>query len=131
MNEVLAILAAATLILLTAIIALNKQQVTPIVYTIHMRIGRVTALVTAGNDIGRNALPQPVVENKILSDEPAVEALLLYLFGIIDNTAFEVKHMLKSMMQHVCAGLFATDAAGAVHNDIFIFLFLQHINRHR
>jgi hypothetical protein len=130
MNKILAFLTAATFILLAAAFALDKQQMASVVGTVCMIIGWVTTLVTTGNNIGRNTLPQPVVEHKVLSNELAVEPVFLYLFGIIDNAAFQVKNILKPMMQHVRTGFFTTDTTGAVHNDIFIFPVFQHINRH-
>jgi hypothetical protein len=130
MYKILAFLTTAAFILLPAIVALDKQQVTTIVGAIRMVICRVTTLVATGNNIGCNALPKSVVEHKVFSNELTVKPVFLYLFGIIDNAAFEVKYILKPMMQHIGTGFFAADTAGAVHNDIFILRVFQHVNRH-
>jgi len=44
---------------------------TAIIFTIGMRIGRLTALVTFGDYIRRNTLSQPVVKNKIFTNKTA------------------------------------------------------------
>ena len=61
MNEILAIFAAATFVLLATVLALYKQEVATIIGTIRLGIGWVSALVAAGDHIGFNSLAQPVV----------------------------------------------------------------------
>ena len=39
-----------------------------------MRIRGVTTLMTSGNDIFRDPLPQPVIKYKILPDEPGFQS---------------------------------------------------------
>ncbi len=106
--------------LFAAFFALNKQQVTTIIGTIRMRIGGFTALMAFGDYFRSNALAQAVVEHKVLSYELAIEPLFFYLFGVVDNTAFEVKHIPEPIMQHISAGFLATNAAGAIHNDVLV-----------
>ena len=94
MNKVLALPAAAAFISFPAFPALNKQQVAGFIGAVHMSICRLTTLVAFGNDLFSDPLPQPVVENKILSVEFSWQLFLLYLIGIINNAAFEVLYLL-------------------------------------
>ena len=67
MDKILAFLAAAIFIFFPAIIALNKQKVTGVIYAVYVGIGRFTTLVTIGNDLIGDPLSQPLIKDKILS----------------------------------------------------------------
>ena len=68
---------------------------TAIIFTVGMRIGRLAALMAFGNNILCDPLPQPVVKNKILTDEFTFQSFLLCLAGIIDDPTFQVKYILN------------------------------------
>ena len=89
-NEVLALLAAAAIVFLFALFALDKQQVTTFVGAVHMGVGGLTALVAAGNHFIGDPFAQAVVENKILSVKFYRQLFILHLVGVVDDAAFEV-----------------------------------------
>jgi hypothetical protein len=57
MNKILTLVAAASFVFGFALIALYKEQVAGIVYTIGMRVSRLSALMTFGNYIFSYPLP--------------------------------------------------------------------------
>ncbi len=60
-----------------------------------------------------------------------IQPFLFYLVHIIDDTSFQVKHIFKSLVQHIRTCLFTTDAACTIHDDVFIFISLHHVHGHR
>src|SRR6476646_9049418 len=98
---------------------------TAFISAIHVRISWLAALVTGSNNFISDALAQPVIKHKVFPVELIFQTLLFYLLRIVDDTPFEVIHIFETRMQHKSAGLFATDAAGAVHDNVFILFVLQ------
>src|SRR5260221_14637235 len=121
MNCFITLVAAASFISNGTFITLNKQKMTAIIFTIGMGISRFSALVAFCNNIFCDSFTQPVVKNKILSYKFTWKAFFLYLLRIVDNTAFEMKYIFKSIMQHIDTGFFTTDAARTVHDNVFVF----------
>src|SRR5438045_4225138 len=102
-----------------------------IILTIRMCITWLPALMALAYYLTAYLLPQPIIKNKIFPSEFIMKIFFFHFIGIINNAAFQMKNIFKTIVQHVCAGLFAADAACAIHNDVLIFIFFQHINSHR
>src|SRR5262245_59580258 len=101
MDHVLALLAATPIVFPGTLITLNKQKMTAAIHAVGMRIGRLAALMTPGDNVFRDPLSQPLVEHKILPDELALQTLFLYLSCIVDDSSLEVKHVVEPVVQHV------------------------------
>ena len=69
-----------------------------VIGAIDMRVSGLAALVAICNYIIRNPLSQPVVKNKIFSDKLTLFPLFIYIPGIVNNTAFQVKYMIKPVV---------------------------------
>ena len=93
MDSRLAPRTTTALIFLRAGRTLNKQQMTPLIPAIGMRIGRLPALMTTRDHFITDALPHPVVKNKILPPELIFQPLLFYGIGIVDDPALQVKYI--------------------------------------
>ena len=61
---------------------------TRIIYTVHMCIGRLTALMALRNYLFRYPLSQPLVKYKIFSMKFYPQSFFFCFIDIIDNTAF-------------------------------------------
>ena len=88
---------------------------TPLVDTIGMGVGGLSALVAACDHIFGNTLREPFVKNEIFSDKKIIQLLFFDLTSIIDDTPFEVKNILESLVEHISRGLLAANASGTVH----------------
>src|SRR5690348_14832039 len=95
-----------------------------------MRIAGFAALMAMTYNLIPHCFSEPSVKNKIFTMKFIGEIMFFYLVGILNNSAFQVKYIFKSIMQHPCACFFATNAAGAIHNNVFIFLVFKHVNCH-
>ncbi|MNT68525.1 hypothetical protein D3C72_2067660 [compost metagenome] len=87
--------------------------------------------MTIGDHIVRNSLAHTLVKHKVFANKLQRQPLFFCLTRILDNAAFHVIDVLEAVMQHIGTGFFTADAAGAVHDNIFVFIVLQHLNRHR
>src|SRR6185312_7283429 len=96
--------AAAAIIFCSTFCALNKQQVASAVFAIGMGIGMLAALVAAGDYFPGNRFAQTVVEQKVLSAEFIFKSSFPHCIGIMDDTAFQVIHLLKSLVQQKGTG---------------------------
>ena len=67
---------------------------------------------------------QAVVKNKVLAFEFILQPFFLYGIGIIDDTPFQVEHVIETPVEEIGAGLFTTDPPRAVHNDVAVLVFL-------
>jgi hypothetical protein len=121
---------AALVVFFCARAALNKQQVAAIVFAIGVIIARLPALVAMGNHIVGDALAQAFIEHEIFADEFVFKALLFYLACVFDDAAIELIYVLEAAVLHPRAGLFAADAARAVHQQILALVFVQKIFRY-
>ena len=72
-----------------------------IIYTIHMGVCRLAALMALGDDLIRYFFAQPLVKYKILPVKFIGEFFFVDLVYIINNTTFQVKYICKTVMQHV------------------------------
>src|SRR5438045_3687574 len=93
--------------------------------TIGVVICRFTTLVTFGNNIFRDPLPQPVIKNKVFTNELAFQSKFLCLSCIVDNPSFQVKYIFETIVQHKSGCFFATNAAGAIHDDVLVLVLLH------
>ena len=98
MDGLLASGAAAALVLGGTGFTLYKKEVTSFIPAVGMCIGRLTTLVTAGDDIIRDTFSQPVIKYKIFSFEFIRKFFFLYHISILYDTTLEVKHILKAIM---------------------------------
>src|SRR5687768_17130878 len=98
---------------------------------IGMCIRGFAALVAFGDDFVGYPFTQPLVEDEILAVEFIRKSLFLHLVGIMDDPTFQVKYIFKSAMEHVSGSFLATNAAGAIHDDVLLFVFFHHVYRHR
>jgi len=130
LNEGIAGFTAAPAIFFCAGRTLDEEQMTGTVDAVGMGIAGVAALVTNRYHIITDAFAQAIVKYKVLAYENIIQLFFLYLMCIVDDTSFQVIHMLKAMVQHIGTGFFAPDPSCAVHDDIPVFVFLQHVNRH-
>src|SRR5690349_20232402 len=103
---------------------------TGFISAVNMSISRLSTLMTASNDLFGDTLPQPVIKNKVLALKLQLQSFFLCLVGIIDNATFQVKHIFKSLVQHVSTSLFTPDTPGTIHNNILITGIFQHVCSH-
>src|SRR5438067_2334330 len=103
--------AAAAFKLLSAVGALNEEQVTAFIPAVGMIVGRGAALVAAGDHVAGNPLAEALIEDEILADEFQRQMLLARAARIFDDASLELEDIPKTVMKQVCAGLFAPDAA--------------------
>ena len=101
-----------------------------IVMAIGVVITWLATLMAFGNNIFCNTLSQSIVKYKIFSNKPAFQSLLFYLLCIVDDATFQMENLVEPIVQHVGTCFFATYAASAVHDDVFLFVSLHHINSH-
>src|SRR5690606_42090153 len=101
--------------------ALHDQQVTTRINTIGMGIARLTALMTFGDDLIRNALGHTFVKNEILADKPVFQIFFFNLPGVFNNTTFKLKHIFKTLMLEPGRCFFAAYSSRAVHYQVPVF----------
>ena len=99
-----------------------------IIFTVGMAVARRTALVAVRDNLIRYTFAHPLVKNKIFANKTHRQALLARLTGVFNNSALDMPDFVESVMFHPGTGLFTTNAAGAVHDDFFIFMCLHHLN---
>ena len=73
-----------------------------IVRTIGVGVSRFSTLMTFRDDLVANAFTQTIVEDEIFSKEFIFESLLLYRIGVMNDSTFEVKNILKPLVQKIC-----------------------------
>src|SRR5690606_2428991 len=95
-----------------------------------MGFAGLTALMAMTDDLLSYFFSKAAIKNKILSQEFIGQMILFYFIGILYNTAFQVKYIFKSIVQHISAGFLAPDTSGAIHDDVLILLFFEHIYCH-
>ena len=127
MDDIQAIRAATAFIFRGTIFALNKQQMTAFIPAIGMGICRPAALMTAGDDVRADPFAQAVVENEVFAFEFILQPFLLYGISVVDDSSFQVKYIGKPPVEKISAGLFAADAAGAVHDDVAVLVLPEQI----
>src|SRR5436309_2574456 len=101
-----------------------------VVRTVHMRIGGLATLVTFGDYLVSDLLPKSLVKHKIFPMKFIFKIFLLHTVHIIDDAAFEMKHIFKALVKHVRRSFFATNATCAVHDNIFLSFIVQDFNSH-
>ena len=99
-----------------------------IIFTVGMAVARRTALVAMRDNLIRYTFAHPLVKNKIFANKTHRQALLARLTGVFNNSALDMPDFVESVMFHPGTGLFTTNAAGAVHDDFFIFMCLHHLD---
>ena len=100
---------------------------TTVVYTVCMIVARFAALVTYGDDVLGDALAQALVEDEVLSNELTLDSFFFDFLCVLDDAAVELKYIFKTDVFHPGAGLFAADAAGAIHQEVFVLLVAHQI----
>ena len=80
-----------------------------------------------GDDVVRNPLGQTLVKDEVLAHKLVAEARRLGLARVLDDAALQLMDIGKSLVLEVGTGLFAPDAARAVHHNVGVFLVLQHV----
>ena len=70
---------------------------------------------------------EPSVEHEILADVAVFEALLPDLACVFNDAPIELMHILEALVLEVGRGLFAANAARAIHDDVFLLLALEHV----
>lgn len=98
--ELLTLRAAATIVFFRTGLALDEEQVAGVIGAIYMGVGWFSTLMASCYNVFGHPLPQPLIENEVLTNEPVFEALFPYLSYIVNNSSFEVKHVFKPVMQH-------------------------------
>src|SRR5690606_3950989 len=88
-------------------------------------------LMTMRNDVGADTFAEALVEDKIFTYKFVFQTPGLYLPGVLDNTALKLEHIFKTAVFHVSACFFAANTAGAIHQDVFVFLTGEKIGYHR
>lgn len=110
-----------------ALLTLNEQQVAGDICTVGVVITGFSALVALSDNIFRYSFCPTLIEHEILADELVLEPLLSYLTGIFYDPAIELMHIRIALMLEPCTGFFTADAPGAVHDNVLVFVTLQHI----
>src|SRR5690242_19964611 len=95
-----------------------------------MRIAGLAALMAITYSLIPHRFPKPSVKNKIFTMEFIGKVLFFHLVGIMNNSAFKMKYIFEAIVQHPGARLFAANATGAIHNNVFVFLIFKHVNSH-
>src|SRR5689334_3698985 len=103
---------------------------TGIIYTVHMGIGWLAALMAMSNDLFGDTFAQSLIKNKILPVKFYTQIFFFGLVHIIDDTTLEMKDIFKSFVQHISRSFFTTDTAGAIHNDVLVLVLLHHFCCH-
>ena len=93
-----------------------------------MAVARRAALVAVRDNLIRYTFAHPLVKNKIFANKTHRQALLARLTGVFNNSTLDMPDFVESVMLHPGTGLFTTNAAGAVHDDFFIFMCLHHLD---
>ena len=68
-RDLLTLLATTIFHLFGTVLALNKEQVTSLIGTVHMGITWFSTLMTIGDHVFTDALPSAVIEHKVLAEE--------------------------------------------------------------
>src|SRR5690606_38023559 len=79
-------------------LTLYKEQMTGIVGTVGMQIGRGSTLVAMCNHIVRNSFCPTLIKHKILSNKFIFKTFFIDLSHIIDDATFQLKHIFKTFM---------------------------------
>ena len=95
-----------------------------------MGICGLTALMTGRYHIFRDPFAQAVVKYKVFPDKLRLQPLLFDLLCIINDPALQVEDILKSFVEHIGGSFLTADTAGAIHDDVLIFMLPHHIHRH-
>src|SRR5215208_7653928 len=103
MDHFTAFFAAASVVFVFTVFALDEQEMTGLIRTINMGIGRLTTLVTFGYDLICDSLAQPVVKYKILSVKFTGKPFFSNLVCIINDASFQVENIFKAPVEHISA----------------------------
>ena len=103
-------------------LALNEKEMTGLIRAIYMGITRSPALMALGDYVRRYPFAAPMIKNKVLAQKFVFKIFIIYLPRVFYNAAFKLVYLLKTLVFIVGAGLFASDAPCAVHNQLFVLL---------
>src|SRR5690606_14740600 len=89
---------AASAVLFSTGITLNKQQVAIIIFTVGMLITFVAALMASADHIFRNPLTKPFIKNKVLSNKSRLQFFTFQLAHIVNDAAVQLINILETHM---------------------------------
>jgi hypothetical protein len=72
---------------------LYEQEVAPVIPAVRVGVAGLAALVTLTDDIRRNSLTHPFVENEVLADELILKPPCLGLAGVFDNAPVKLEYV--------------------------------------
>jgi len=127
LGKIGALAGAALPVFFCTIGALDEEEMAGVVGAVGVVITGLAALVAFGDDFVGDAFAKAFVEDEIFTDKFIGQAELLALAGIFDDAAFHHEHVVESFVQHVGAGFFAADTAGAIHDDIAVFFVFEQL----
>ncbi len=103
----------------------------PVVFTVGVAVARRAALMAVRNHVVRDTLAHTFVKHEVFTDETHRQPLFARFAGVFDDATFDMPDFLETVMTHERARLLTADAAGAVHDNFFVFVLLHHLDGFR
>jgi len=127
MDHMLTFFGAAAIVLLRTVFALYEKKMTTVVPAVCVIVTRFATLVTMTYNIGGDSFAKTLIEDEILSNEFILEAFFFYLSCIFNDATFQLEYIFEALMFHPGTCLLATNAAGAVHDQVLVLLTFEHV----
>src|SRR5690554_1777272 len=93
-----------------------------LVGAIYVGIAGFPALVAMADNILGYPFAATVVEDKVFSYKFIFQTQVFHLSGVFNNSALQLVNVFKSLVFVIGTGFFTADSAGAVLDQLFIFL---------
>src|SRR6187402_612194 len=92
-----------------------------IILTIGVIVARFSALVALRNNIVCNSFAQAIIKNKILSNELAFQTFCFNLFGVIDDSTFQLENIFETLVFEISTCFLTTNSTCTIHHQVFVF----------
>src|SRR5690606_1092091 len=96
-----------------------------IIPTIGVVVTGLSTLMAHRNDVVGNTFAETFVKDEVLANELVLKAQLTDLARVVDDPSMQLEHIIKAAVPHPGTGLFTTNTAGTIHQQVLI-LVLPH-----
>lgn len=103
-------------------LALNKQTVARVVYTVDIYVTGLSAGITTRNNIRDDTFTNMLIKTEALSDKPRTKLVFPYFLRKGNAPTMQLAPILKTMVPHPGAVLLTVQPIRAIKLDIAVFL---------
>ncbi|MDX9942931.1 MAG: hypothetical protein RBS53_12005 [Bacteroidales bacterium] len=111
-------------------LALNKQTVARVVYTVDIYVTGLSAGITTRNNIRDDTFTNMLIKTEALSDKPRTKLVFPYFLRKGNAPTMQLAPILKTMVPHPGAVLLTVQPIRAIKLDIAVFLIRQLFHHH-